>query len=91
MATDWEMEAGAAAPNPDDQQQPLSLKQPRSPRKLTKDSGYQTSDQCDPDYANSISDWFSQEKSLDQIDDGVSWNKDSHVRNPKTGVNGEKR
>lgn len=53
MSGDWDMEGATDVNN---------SKQPRSPRKLTKDSGYETSAQCDPDYANSLSDWLSEEK-----------------------------
>ncbi|GFQ76266.1 uncharacterized protein TNCT_273221 [Trichonephila clavata] len=63
MSGDWDVE-GQALINEDDQ--PMNPKQPRSPRKLTKDSGYETSAQCDPDYANSLSDWLSDEKAIDQ-------------------------
>ncbi|KAG8186953.1 hypothetical protein JTE90_028249 [Oedothorax gibbosus] len=50
MSGDWDIEDAN------------NQKQTRSPRKLTKDSGYETSAQCDPDYANSLSDWLSEEK-----------------------------
>lgn len=90
MSSDWDVEAGAAA-NAHDEQQPVNFKQPRSPRKLTKDSGYETSAQCDPDYANSISDWFSEEKAIDQIGDGRSWSKDNNGRNTRSSSSGEKR
>ncbi|GIY23797.1 uncharacterized protein CDAR_92601, partial [Caerostris darwini] len=64
MSGDWEVE-GQGLVNEDDPS--MNPKEPRSPRKLTKDSGYETSAQCDPDYANSMSDWLSDEKAIDQI------------------------
>lgn len=91
MSGDWDVDSAAVVTTQEEKQPPLSIKQPRSPRKLTKDSGYETSAQCDPDYANSISDWFSQEKALDKIDDDKSWNNDNHLRNPKSFGNNEKR
>ncbi|XP_055927680.1 uncharacterized protein LOC129958951 isoform X3 [Argiope bruennichi] len=63
MTGDWDIESSNFA-NEDDQ--PMNAKQSRSPRKLTKDSGYETSAQCDPEYANSLSD----EKAIDQA--GIS-------------------
>lgn len=96
MSGDWDVDAGSPNITQNEQAPPppppsVNLKEPRSPRKLTKDSGYETSAQCDHDYANSISDWFSQEKALDKIDDGKSWSKDNNVRNSQNTTSDEKR
>lgn len=96
MTGEWDVDIGSLCNVQSEQPPPppppsVNLKEPRSPRKLTKDSGYETSAQCDHDYANSISDWFSQEKALDKIDDGKSWSKDTSIRNPQNSANSEKR
>ncbi|XP_035226211.1 uncharacterized protein LOC118198597 isoform X2 [Stegodyphus dumicola] len=91
MSGDWDVASAV-----DQDEHPLNTKQPRSPRKLTKDSGYETSAQCDPDYANSTCDWLSEEKISDHCGTTKTWGitsdkKENPPRDPRGSKNNDER